>query len=338
MLEPFRVLVFEYITGGGMANTPVSPALSYAGDLMLNALLSDLSDSSGVEVVTTRDHRLGPPATQGTVYYVHSGDEFRGIWESLLQEVDAVWPVAPETDGILEQLSTDVIESGTALLNSRPEAVRTAASKCSTARLLRAHGIPVVDTWPLSSVLPAAVERWVVKPDDGVGCDGLRLLDGGKRECEWFKTSLEGRNYVAQPYVDGFATSLSILCRDGDACVLSANEQRVAQIEGVFRLQGCVVGSDRVACEHYVSLATEIAAALPGLWGYVGVDLIESVAGPQVLEVNPRLTISYAGLRRCLATNPASMVLDLLDLAKPLHASPSAIHSAHIELENTLAG
>ena len=178
-----------------------------------------------------------------------------------------------------------------------------------------------------------------MKPDDGVGCEGIRLLDGGMRACEWFKGQLEGRNYIAQPYVDGLATSLSILCRDGDACLLSTNEQRVAQTEGVFRLQGCVVGSSRAACEYYGHLAIKIAAALPGLWGYVGVDLIESAAGPQVLEVNPRLTTSYAGLRRCLATNPASLVLDLLDLAKPLYvSSSSAIHSVHIELENTLAG
>ena len=52
--------------------------------------------------------------------------------------------------------------------------------------------------------------------------------------------------------------------------------------------------------------------AIPGLWGYVGVDLMLAKEGPVVLEINPRLTTSYCGLRRALGINTAAMVLDLL--------------------------
>jgi predicted ATP-grasp superfamily ATP-dependent carboligase len=46
------------------------------------------------------------------------------------------------------------------------------------------------------------------------------------------------------------------------------------------------------------------------LWGYVGVDLVLADAGPIVLEINPRLTTSYCGLRDALGINPAALVLD----------------------------
>lgn len=333
-----RILVFEYITGGGMANAPISPSLLREGDLMLNALLADLSEVSGVEIATTRDRRLDPLATPDQVYYVESEDELRGIWKSLLQEVDAVWPIAPESHGVLERLSMDVLESGNALLNSQPAAVRTAASKSSTAQLFRKHGIPVVPTYSLNGVLPASVQKWVLKPDDGVGCDGIRLLDGFEQPCNTFHGLQEGRNYIAQPFTEGLATSLSILCREGEACLLSTNEQRVAWVDGVFRLQGCIVGTGRDTSESHERLASTIAAALPGLWGYAGVDLIESAAGPQVLEVNPRLTTSYVGLRHSLGINPAAMVLDLLDSAKPLAASRLVTHPVRVELENARDG
>lgn len=332
-----RILVFEYITGGGMANASISASLLCEGDLMLNALLADLSAVSGVEIVTMRDRRLDPRATQYKVYYVESEDEFRGIWKSLLQEVDAVWPIAPESHGILEQLSMDILESGNALLNSRPAAVRAAASKSSTAQLCRKHGIPVVPTYSLTGVLPASVQKWVLKPDDGVGCDGIRLLDGFEQPYNMFNGLLEGRDYIAQPFTEGLATSLSILCREGEARLLSTNEQRVALVDGVFRLQGCIVGTDHTS-ESYERLASAIAAALPGLWGYAGVDLIESAAGPRVLEVNPRLTTSYVGLRHSLGINPAAMVLDLLDSAKPLTASRLVTHPVRVELENARDG
>ena len=62
---------------------------------------------------------------------------------------------------------------------------------------------------------------------------------------------------------------------------------------------------------RYAGLASAVARALPGLWGYCGVDFIETDSGPQVLEVNPRLTTSYAGLRRATGLNCAQLVLDL---------------------------
>ena len=48
---------------------------------------------------------------------------------------------------------------------------------------------------------------------------------------------------------------------------------------------------------RFQSLAQGIVAAIPGLGGYFGVDLILTGDGPSVVDVNPRLTTSYAGLR-----------------------------------------
>jgi predicted ATP-grasp superfamily ATP-dependent carboligase len=60
------------------------------------------------------------------------------------------------------------------------------------------------------------------------------------------------------------------------------------------------------------SLADRIAAAIPGLWGYVGVDLVLTRDGPVVLEINPRLTTSYCGMGQALGINTAGLVLSLL--------------------------
>jgi len=80
----------------------------------------------------------------------------------------------------------------------------------------------------------------------------------------------------------------------------------------------------------YQQIASAVAAAIPGLWGYVGVDLIEGPDGPVVLEINPRLTTSYAGLRDAVGVNPAGLVLDLLkrqipDIQRPLQVTPQRI-------------
>jgi predicted ATP-grasp superfamily ATP-dependent carboligase len=42
------------------------------------------------------------------------------------------------------------------------------------------------------------------------------------------------------------------------------------------------------------------------------VDLVATASGPVVLEINPRLTTSYCGLRPALHLNAAELVLRLL--------------------------
>jgi predicted ATP-grasp superfamily ATP-dependent carboligase len=53
--------------------------------------------------------------------------------------------------------------------------------------------------------------------------------------------------------------------------------------------------------------------AVPGLLGYVGVDVVLGEAadggGDAVIEINPRLTTSYVGLRRLARFNLAEAVL-----------------------------
>ena len=52
---------------------------------------------------------------------------------------------------------------------------------------------------------------------------------------------------------------------------------------------------------------------MPGLWGYIGIDIMESARyGTQVLEINPRLTTSYAGLYQATGIR---LIRELLRLA-----------------------
>ncbi len=323
-----RIFVFEYVTGGAMVNESVPRSLAYEGDMMLGALIEDLAALPGLEVTTLRDARFGEPEWFADIHYVRTKDEFQRGWQKLLSEADAVWPVAPETGTQLERLSRSVIAAGKLLLNSRPEAVRVVASKLRTAQYLAAHGLPVVPTCRLLDHAFDTARCWVVKPDDGVGCLGARIcrsLD----ELETMAYAPGGlQTYVIQPFVEGTPASLCVLCRDGDARLLSCNLQRVVVANDEFHLLGCIVNGMAGDRAQYARMARQIAAALPGLWGLVGVDFIASEHGPLLLEINPRLTTSYAGLKSSLRENPAALVLKLAEeqeLAPEAISSPEAI-------------
>ncbi len=65
-------------------------------------------------------------------------------------------------------------------------------------------------------------------------------------------------------------------------------------------------------------------------------DFIETASGPIVIEVNPRLTTSYAGLHRAIGINPAQLVLEL---PGSLDAAAGAMHRTRaVEVEVAHAG
>lgn len=315
-ISPFgadmRILVCEFVTGGGMPEgEPIPDGLAREGGLMLRALAGDLLDVPGVEVLVTRDARLPPLVAPVRSITVQGPDEAWELWERLADTVDAVWPIAPESDGALERLSRLVLKTGCRLLNSGPDAVAVTARKSSTATALAAAGLPVVPVRQAGeSDDPPGAGPWVVKPDDGAGCGDTRLLRTVPEWTEW-RTATAGSGFVVQPYCAGIPASLSMLCRDGAAWPLTLNRQLVELAGSEFRYHGGIVGAFPLSPEMH-ALADGIAAALPGLAGYVGVDLVMTSDGPMVLEVNPRLTTSYVGIRRSTGMNAAAALLALL--------------------------
>ena len=305
-----RIFVVEYITGGGLLKEGLTTGLLTEAGTMVSALLEDLTDMPGVQVLVSRDPRLARPSVPCDIFTPRQGDDIWQEWRHCMQRCDAVWPIMPETGGLLERISRLALQLGCRLIGSRPEAVRLTASKLQTFRCLGRHGIDVVPTCSPASLFPDSAPRWVAKPDDGVGCEGIRILDkpDGLAACLGPGSC---RDYVLQPYTKGTPASLSMLCHDGEACLLSANLQQVAELNGRFHVRGILVNGLKQSDRH-AELARSIARAIPDLWGYVGVDLICTNNGPLVLEINPRLSVSYAGLHRALGLNPARLVLNLL--------------------------
>lgn len=321
-----RVFVCEFVTGGGLrgrvAEGPFA-GLRREGELMAGALAHDLTALPAVQVTLARDRALAPAACPAAVapfrIDAEGPDQPWTAWADAIAAHDAVWPIAPETGGVLERLSRLVVASGRRLLGSSPAAVAVTAGKSATAHCLATAGVPVIPAFPPAETPPSA-HGWIVKPDDGAGAEGVIFLADRTALDAWrAKTAAEGD--IVQPFVPGDPCSLSLLCRDGQAWILSVNRQHImVGADGAVRYRGGAVGALNHRAADLRPLAASIAAALPGLWGYVGVDIILGADGPVVVEINPRLTTSYVGLARVLGCNPAGLVLSLLtgDPAPPV--------------------
>ncbi|MCB4768887.1 ATP-grasp domain-containing protein [Ancylobacter sp. Lp-2] len=298
-----QVLVCEFVTGGGLRGEALSPSLAAEGALMRDALVGDLEDLPGIRVITTHDDRL-PPPPRGDSRPLAAGDDAVAVWADLAVGADVVWPIAPETGGAMEAVTAKLRRHSRCVLAPDAETLRLCAGKYATAVRLAAASIAVVPSWRPVEVPPEASGLLVVKPDDGAGSLDIRL-------CPREDAVAAGIDMVVQPYVAGAAESLTLLCQSGRAHVLSVNRQHVECADGRLGFHGVTVGI-RPPGAVEAGLAQAILDALPGLHGLVGVDYLATLAGPVVVEVNPRLTTSYAGLRRALGVNVLAFVADLM--------------------------
>ena len=327
-----RILVYEFVTGGGLAGEPLSPGLVHEADLMLRSLLDDLGEVPGVTCLTTRDTRL-PPIPGHDALIPVAGEQPLDLYHRGVSAAEWVWPTAPETGGTLERLARVTLAGGRGLLGSRPDAVRLTASKYDTVLHLERAGVPVVPTFRSDSAESFVHDGpWVVKPDDGAGAEDTLVVGG--QESAFAHLAARGQACVAQPWLEGVPASLSLLCCEGTARVISCNRQQIRVIDGRVLLGGIAVNAERWRAPGLEALAAGIAAAIPGLWGYVGVDLLLTPAGPVVLEINPRLTTSWCGLRQALGVNPAGWVVELARTGVlPPIPSPLAGGTAYLDLE-----
>ncbi len=326
-----NILIFEYITGGGLIGQPLPSSLVGEGDMMLSAAVNDFRVLPGCNVLALRDHRLGEDVPGVRTVVVGPGESCETRLDALSDTVHSMLLIAPENDEILFSLCKRYSEQSFQLLNAEPQTVRLASHKFATYRHLLNHGISQVPTCRAADVGSLPGDRFVMKPEDGVGCTDISLL-GSRSELQAAAAGPDHERFIFQPYVQGVHASLSLLCWGGACHVLSCNRQQVREAGGSLLLTGCRVGAFEK--QKFAGFADRIARALPGLRGYAGVDAIVTEKEILLVEINPRLTTSYVGLGSALGANPAQWILQCF----AEQALPATVPSRRVPVDVDLEG
>lgn len=315
-MSKVKILVFEYITGGGLAQEELPESLAREGKLMLQTLAQELTALSCFQISILLDWRCMQFELSDNIEIipVKKNQCIYDLLPALIDRSDYVWPIAPEMDNVLYKISTLVEErKNVQLLNSTSAAVAICSNKLSTFQTLKQHGVAVVETYQFSNNSQEFSGLCVIKPKDGAGCLNSFLITN-KHEFQQICQKIEDKsNYVIQPYLKGDTLSLSCLFKDGNAWLLCCNQQQVLVRQGQFVLHACLVNIASEIKQSYQQLINQVADIIPGLWGYVGIDIILNPYNQAIiLEINPRLTTSYTGIYQSLGINVAKAVINLL--------------------------
>jgi predicted ATP-grasp superfamily ATP-dependent carboligase len=303
--QTLNVLVYEYVTGGGLAGQELPSSWAREGSAMRRAIARDFASVPGVRVVMTVDSRLPVedlPGVKLRVMDVNDGS----LFESLAAEVDYTVLIAPETDGILARLTGLVGQIGGKSLGSGRRGLSVVTDKARLAHHFYGNQIPRPETrmiGPFDRVLPGDWEGpSIVKPRMGAGSVNTVVVRDRQRP-SWLT---DRERAIAQPYLPGQPMSASFLVDfQGKSTLLGVGRQRIeVDPDGRISYQGGTILSQVQEAPPVVEAAiASVVDYYPqeSLRGFVGVDYLEDrKTGVTVLEINPRPTTSYVGLSKML--------------------------------------
>ena len=326
-----QIVLYEFLTGGGWTNVfpqmEMPTTLLGEGRAMIQSLAHDFAQLPDVQTVVLRDSTMPQLDFPGCHIIPVSADKERSILEQVSQTVDGVILIAPEFFNLLIQRVQWVTDAGGKLLSPDAAFVQLTADKYHTSQLLSASGVPVPsgillpdDTpWPDWLTYPV-----VLKPRFGAGSQDTFLLH--EPPPPELRLSLAG-DFLVETFQPGLAASVSFLCGPAGNLALVPNQQRLTE-DGRFIYLGGILPLPPSLSQRAVQLASQALHALPAAMGYVGIDLVLGEAASQdvVMEINPRLTTSYIGLRAAYSQNLANAWLQVASgFIPPLNPEPVTI-------------
>ena len=158
--------------------------------------------------------------------------------------------------------------------------------------------------WASLAPLVRPTLRFVVKPRFGAGSQETFLTDSPNLE-----TSRHGE-IIVQQFVPGRPASVAFLIGPRQVLVLPPAWQDLAD-DGRFHYRGGSAPLPAEIADRATQIAQKAIDTVPGLAGYVGVDVILGGERDHVIEINPRLTTSYVGLRTLALDNLMDILLRL---------------------------
>lgn len=323
-----NLLVYEHVTGGGFADEKIPPSILSEGYGMLRALISDFR-TAGCHVTTFLDSRLktfNPPIGADDIIPISSHKELNKALKKLSQAADAVYIIAPESDQVLQRFVETVEASGGTSLNCQVNAIKQASNKITTYETLKKVGLGVPETLivdlrenvqQIKRMIGELGFPLVFKPVDGVGCCGLSVVrDESQIAAAVNKIMKESTNkcFIAQRLIEGVDASVSLISTGEKALPITLNKQMVtlAPSNSDSSYNGGIVPFRHSLEKEALKAAQTAVKSLTGLRGYIGVDMVLTRKGPVVMEINPRLTTSYVGLREVVNFNPAQAIIDAI--------------------------
>ena len=296
------ILIYEYFLGEDFKiNT--SPLILNEAKLITNFLIKDLKSEyteSKISLLINKKNKNFLEKKR-CIFRNYENNLIVDLCKNL-KENDKVFILAPEENLNLYNIVKALEEKKISNFNCKSNFIYETTCKLRTQNLLknsRKHQIKIHKKYQNID----KHKKIVAKIPDGLASENL-LIFNDRNDLEKNNYKLN-KNHVFQEYIEGKIIGINLLINNNGIMILSINEQiyKNSSEHEIF-LYKINIGKFNYMLSEIESFIKIIFKNLDGYFGFIGVDAIITDSNIFFLEINPRLTTSYIGLRKTLGINP----------------------------------
>ena len=295
-----NILIYEYITGGGIINEDLTHDLLYEAKLILESLINDFSKLKTINFKYLLDYRLKDKyGSSNSIIVKDSGYNFLS---DIYKNFNYVLPILPESHNILYHYSRFLEKNKIKKILSSSETIKVMSDKklfsnfCKKSEIK--HPLLISDISKIKKN-----KLYVIKDRFGAGCSYIQIISG--KDIERF----DSKKYIIQEYIKGQSFSASIFCSKGNFTILSLNEHQVKKKRNNYiKINEIIVNKNISDNPKIYGLINKLKKSISTLSGYIGIDFIMTNDDIYIIELNPRITTSFTKLNSTLGINLAELI------------------------------
>ncbi len=310
-----RALIWEYVISQGLRYRD----LLLDGYVMTKCLVETLSTLSNVKVIVpVSTDLLNVVELDAEIVPVSRRNTYLSILREMSSSCDLCFLIAPPLELVQ---AYRVVSCEIAGPNHR--LIYALSRKDLTLRLCEKLSVPVPDyeivrdLSELETAMPELGTPCVVKPVDEAGCHNVTLVHSIDEARPVVRKILDESTCgvaLITKYIPGVPTSCSfIVSRKGDILLEIANVQIVRRAGSNFEFQGIITPAPPKIGEIALNTARRLIKELRNdVRGYINIDLVVYRDRAYVLEVNPRISMSFINIAHLYSREEiAKMLIEL---------------------------
>ena len=296
-----KILIYEYITGGGLINEDLTSTLLHEATLITSYIYKECEKSQYFEYDYFQDYRITDDNCNKAIK-IKSHKEVFNI--SLLKKYDYILPIAPEIDLNLFHYAKFLEKNKLNFILSDSKTINLLSDKFLFYKACKRNNIPTIKTNLLTYKLKQNNKIHLVKDRYGAGCSYIKIIKKSN--------DVKDNNFdkIVQPYINGEHYSLCLFFNKNYYNLLTVNKQKLdINTNNMIKLTNLHVNVPHTFHPKINSLIFLIMKSFPGLRGYVGIDIIIQRDKILVVEINPRITTSFIGMYEAIGVNIIDLII-----------------------------
>ena len=278
-----KILIFEYITGGGLIENKLNYSLINEANIILDSLIKESKNT--VHFFCDYRHKY---KNNNNAILVYPNNKDIIFDSNFISKYDYFLPICPEIDLILFNYVKKIRQKKITNIHiSDNKSLLITSDKLMLKDVCNQNMILNPDSYSSKS----KNNKFITKDRYGCGCNNISIINNPLRK--------NSSNMIHENYIPGKSYSANLYIKDSGYKLISVNQQHITRINTSLKLNSIDVNIHPSFNNTIYKFIDDILNVIPGLRGFIGFDFIFNNNKIYLIEINPRFTTSMALIENC---------------------------------------